>query len=102
MAECEARAERYGLAPIRWPDPWPTNDLTVARAMTYAGRRRRLKPFALAAMGLAFREGGELGDAETVLEAGRRGRVGPHGAGEASVHPVHIGSGGERNQYYAG
>jgi len=72
MAECEARAERYGLGPIRWPEPWPTNDLTVARAMTYAARRRRLKPFALAAMRLAFREGAELGDVETVLEAGRR------------------------------
>jgi 2-hydroxychromene-2-carboxylate isomerase len=72
MAECEARAERYGLSPIRWPDPWPTNDLTVARAMAYATHEGRLKPFALAAMRLAFLEGGELGEAETVLEAGRR------------------------------
>jgi len=86
-AECEARAERYGLGPIRWPDPWPTNDLTVARAMAYAGRRRRLKPFALAVMRLAFREGGELGDAETVLEAGRRAGLDPAALGEALSDP---------------
>src|SRR5436190_24319875 len=72
MAECEKRAERYGLGPIRWPDPWPTNDLTVARAMACAAREGRLRPFALAAMRLAFLEGGELGDPDTVLEAGRR------------------------------
>jgi 2-hydroxychromene-2-carboxylate isomerase len=72
MAECEARAERYGLGPIRWPNPWPTNDLTVARAMAYAAREGRLNPFTLAAMRLAFLEGGELGEADTVLEAGRR------------------------------
>src|SRR2546423_6125253 len=72
IAECEARAERYGLGPIRWPEPWPTSDLTIARAMAYAARERRLKPFALAAMRLAFLERGELGEADTVLEAGRR------------------------------
>jgi len=87
MDECEGRAERYGLGPIRWPDPWPTNDLTVARAMAYAARRRRLKPFALAAMRLAFREGGELGDAETVLEAGRRAGLDPAALGEALSDP---------------
>ena len=72
MAECEARAERYGLGPIRWPEPWPTSDLSIARAMAYAAREGRLKSFALAAMRLAFLEAGELGDTHTVLEAGRR------------------------------
>ena len=87
MAECEARAAAHGLGSIRWPVPWPTNDLLVARAMTYAGRLREpmpaaigdghedgglLRPFALAAMRLAFREGADLGDIEAVLEAGHR------------------------------
>ena len=72
MAECEARASAYGLGAIRWPDPWPTNDLGVARAMVLAQARGVLKPFARAAMRLAFREGADLGEAATVLEAGRR------------------------------
>ena len=87
MAECEARAERCGLGPIRWPDPWPTNDLTVARAMAYAAREGRLKPFALAAMRLAFLEGGELGDADTVLEAGRRAGLDATALGEGLSDP---------------
>jgi 2-hydroxychromene-2-carboxylate isomerase len=87
MAECEARAERYGLGPIRWPDPWPTSDLTVARAMAYAAREGRLKPFALAAMRLAFLERGELGDAGTVLEAGRRAGLEAAALGEALSDP---------------
>src|SRR5215208_415681 len=27
LADCEARARERGLGPIRWPDPWPTNDV---------------------------------------------------------------------------
>jgi 2-hydroxychromene-2-carboxylate isomerase len=72
MADCEARAGQYGLGPIRWPEPWPTSDLVVARGMLAAQARGLLKPFALAAMRLAFREGADLGQTATVLEAARR------------------------------
>jgi 2-hydroxychromene-2-carboxylate isomerase len=72
MAECEARARAYGLGAIRWPDRWPTNDLSVARALVLAQARDLLKPFALAAMRMAFREGADLGETAAVLEAGRR------------------------------
>ncbi len=91
MADCEARAAAHGLGPIRWPDPWPTSDLLIARAMTFAELRRpepgekagagdaatRSEPPAaralgLAAMRLAFLEGADLGEADVVLEAGRR------------------------------
>jgi 2-hydroxychromene-2-carboxylate isomerase len=37
MADVEARAARYGLPPLRWPDPWPTNYLLAMRAVTAAG-----------------------------------------------------------------
>jgi 2-hydroxychromene-2-carboxylate isomerase len=40
--------------------------------MTYAERRGALRPFALAAMRLAFREGADLGRPDAVLEAARR------------------------------
>jgi len=86
MADCEARAAEYGLGTIRWPVPWPTSDLLIARAMTFASRTRAptpargaaggedglLRPLALAAMRLAFLEGGDLGEVETVLEAADR------------------------------
>jgi 2-hydroxychromene-2-carboxylate isomerase len=72
MADCEARAAHHGLGPIRWPEPWPTNDLVVARGMLAARARGLLKPFALEAMRLAFLEGADLAQAETVLEAARR------------------------------
>jgi 2-hydroxychromene-2-carboxylate isomerase len=89
MADCEARAAEYGLGTIRWPVTWPTSDLLIARAMTFASRARASTPasraaggdeellrrLALAAMRLAFLEGGDLGEADTVLEAGDRAGV---------------------------
>ena len=72
MAECERRAAEYGLGPMQWPERWPTSDLAVARAMTFAEREGTLERFALAAMRLAFLEGRDLEQRETVLEAGAR------------------------------
>ena len=91
IADCEARAATHGLGPIRWPEPWPTSDLLVARAMAFVARspthperaaahataaageaRDPLKAFALVAMRLAFLEGADLGELDAVLEAGRR------------------------------
>jgi 2-hydroxychromene-2-carboxylate isomerase len=80
LADCDARAAEQGLGPIRWPDPWPTNDLLVARAMAFCARAggnddTLLRSFGLAAMRLAFLEGVDLGEREAVLEAGRRAGI---------------------------
>jgi 2-hydroxychromene-2-carboxylate isomerase len=72
IADCEARAVEYGLGPIRWPRPWPTSDLLVARGMVLAERHGELEAFALAAMRLSFLEAADLGELAAVLEAGRR------------------------------
>ncbi len=77
IADCEARAAAYGLGPIRWPEPWPTSDLLIARALAHADRSRHgdpngLQSLALSAMRLAFLEGTDLGEPDAVLEAGRR------------------------------
>jgi 2-hydroxychromene-2-carboxylate isomerase len=72
IADCEERARRLGLGDISWPQPWPTSDIPVARAMTYADSIGRLRPYALSAMRLAFREGANLELVETLLEAARR------------------------------
>jgi 2-hydroxychromene-2-carboxylate isomerase len=77
LAECEARADTYGLGAIRWPEQWPTSDLLAARGMLVAERRGLLRPFALEAMRMAFREGADLAEREVVLEAGRRALLDP-------------------------
>lgn len=76
IADCERRAAVLGLGPIRWPEPWPTSDLLLARAMAYAQSKKDLqKPFALEAMRLCFQEGRDLGELDSVLEAGRRAGI---------------------------
>jgi 2-hydroxychromene-2-carboxylate isomerase len=84
IADCDARAAEHRLGPIRWPDPWPTNDLLVARAMAYcalldaAGDEEGdalTRAFGLAAMRLTFLEGVDIGEREAVLEAGRRAGI---------------------------
>jgi 2-hydroxychromene-2-carboxylate isomerase len=77
MAEIEARAERYGLPPLRWPDPWPGHYLNAMRACLAADERDTLKPFALTALRMAFTEGRDLSLLEEVFEAGRRSGLDP-------------------------
>ena len=69
MAEIERRAGAYGLQPIRWPDPWPTNTLTAMRVATYAQQGGRAVAFSLAAFRQAFAAGRDLADADNVLIA---------------------------------
>ena len=72
LADCEARARAQGLGAIHWPDPWPTNDVLVARAMIFASQRGALKRFALTAMRMAFGEGLDLAENETVRAVAER------------------------------
>lgn len=83
IADCERRAAAQGRGPIRWPEPWPTNDLPVACAMTYAQMRGALRPFAMSAMRLAFLEGRDLAVLDAVLEAGARVGLEPGALGAA-------------------
>lgn len=87
MAKCERRARARGLGRIEWPDPWPTNDLMVARAMTFASSKGLLETFALAAMRLSFREGADLGERSAVLEAGLRAGLDPSELDAALADP---------------
>ncbi len=87
LADCEARAVAHGLGAIRWPQPWPTNDVLVARAMAYAAGEGMLEAFALAAMRLAFLEGGELGELTAVQEAARRVGMDPDRLARAVRQP---------------
>ena len=70
IEECERRAGEYGLGPIKWPRPWPTNNVHVARAMTHAQNLGKLQTFALAAMRAAFHDGADLERREVLLGIG--------------------------------
>ncbi len=77
MRICEARAEDYGLPPIRWPDPWPPNSLFAMRVASFAKEIGRTVSFSLAAFRQAFAAGRDLGDRDNVLLA----------AAAAEIHP---------------
>ena len=62
MAEIERRALAYGLPPIHWPEPWPSDYLMAMRMCVHAG-----DGFARAAMRAAFAEGVDLSDPANVL-----------------------------------
>lgn len=72
MAEIERRARRYGLPPIRWPDPWPTDYLGAMRAATFAflSGQEQGRGFALCAFRDGFVHGHELSIEAHVLSAG--------------------------------
>jgi 2-hydroxychromene-2-carboxylate isomerase len=77
IAEVERRARRYGLPPLRWPDPFPGNTLFAMRAATYAKQVGRTVAFSLAAFRQAFAAGRDLSDPDNVLLA----------AAAAELHP---------------
>jgi 2-hydroxychromene-2-carboxylate isomerase len=62
-------AERRGLQPLRWPQPFPCDSLFAMRAATYAKQIGRTVPFALAAFRQAFAGGRDLGEPDNVLIA---------------------------------
>jgi 2-hydroxychromene-2-carboxylate isomerase len=72
MAEVERRAHSYGLPPMRWPDPWPSDYLTAMRAVTFAFTVERGREFALQAFRDAFQRGLDLSVVAHVLEVGER------------------------------
>lgn len=72
IAEVERRARDYGLLPLRWPEPWPTDYLIAMRAATFAFTVGRGREFALQAFRDAFQRGHELSVTAHVLSAGER------------------------------
>ncbi len=83
LADCEARARQHGLGPIMWPEPWPTNDVLVARAMAFAEREGALRQFALEAMRGAFLAGGDLEQPSVIAAAAGRAGLDPARMAEA-------------------
>ncbi len=69
MAEIERRARTYGLPPIVWPDPWPTDYLFAMRAVTWAFQIGRGHELARQLFRDGFQRGHELSIDAHVLRA---------------------------------
>lgn len=87
MAEVQRRASLYGLPPLRWPDPWPTNYLFAMRLAVYAFRQGRGPQFTMHAFRDAFRQGRDLGEREHVLQAAGEAGLDPRAAEDAAGDP---------------
>jgi 2-hydroxychromene-2-carboxylate isomerase len=71
MAEIERRVRAYGLPPMRWPDPWPSDYLFAMRVATFAAAAGQsvLAAYNRAAFRAAFQHGAQLSLPPHVLDA---------------------------------
>ncbi len=69
MADVERRARLHGLAPVCWPDPWPSSYLFAMRVATFAFQVGCGRRFTMQAFRNAFQHGHDLGIPEQVLQA---------------------------------
>jgi 2-hydroxychromene-2-carboxylate isomerase len=72
MADIERRTRSYGLPPMRWPDPWPTDYLSAMRATTFAFTRGLGREFTRQAYRNAFQRGAELSTLAHIGDVGRQ------------------------------
>jgi 2-hydroxychromene-2-carboxylate isomerase len=87
MAEIERRAGEYGLPPIHWPDPWPSDYLYAMRVATFAFAVGRGREFTMRAFHDAFQSGRDLSIAAHVLDAAEHAGLDRHGAEAATRDP---------------
>jgi 2-hydroxychromene-2-carboxylate isomerase len=88
MADIQRRAERYGLPPVRWPDPWPSHYLMAMRAATYAFSAGRGREFTMQAFRDAFAAGRDLSIPENVLDSAARAGLDPAAVEAATQDPA--------------
>jgi 2-hydroxychromene-2-carboxylate isomerase len=88
MAEVERRALHNGLAPVRWPDPWPSHYLFAMRVATFAFQVGRGREFTLQAFRNAFQAGHDLAVADNVLAAAAEAGIDRQAAKRAAEDPA--------------
>jgi 2-hydroxychromene-2-carboxylate isomerase len=84
MAEIERRARSYGLPPMRWPDPWPSNYLFAMRVATFAFGRGCGREFTRVAFRSAFQQGRDLSIPTDLLDVAVAVGLGRDEAGAAT------------------
>jgi len=87
LAAGEARAARYGLPPVRWPEPWPGHYLAAMRACLVAAEAGTGERFARTALRMGFAEGRDLSLPAEVAEAARRSGLEPDAVLERITAP---------------
>jgi 2-hydroxychromene-2-carboxylate isomerase len=88
MAEVQRRAAEYGLPPLRWPDPWPSDYLFAMRVATFAFQVERGRAFTTRAFRAAFQEGRDLSSPEHVLDTAAAIGIDSRTAAEAASDPT--------------
>ncbi|HUB74520.1 MAG TPA: DsbA family protein [Solirubrobacteraceae bacterium] len=88
IGEVERRARSRGLAPLRWPEPWPGNYLMAMRAATFACASGCGREFALRAFRDAFVRGRDLSLPEHVLAAAAAVGLDPERVRAATGEPA--------------
>jgi 2-hydroxychromene-2-carboxylate isomerase len=78
--EVQRRAAAQGLPEVRWPEPWPSDGLLVARMATWADQRGTGRAFISEALRMHFRDGRTLSDPTVVAEVARRAGLDPDDA----------------------
>ena len=66
VQEIEARARRYGLAPLAWPSVWPANGLRAMRWAVWAKQRGALEQFAKAVFRKQFAEAADIASSQVL------------------------------------
>jgi len=84
MAEVERRAREQGLAPLRWPEPWPGDMLFAMRVATFAKQTGRAVSFALAGFRQQFAAGRDLSEHDNVLLAAAACELHPNAVSKAA------------------
>jgi 2-hydroxychromene-2-carboxylate isomerase len=84
-AEIERRTQAQGLAPLKWPNPFPFDSALAMRVATYAKSIGRTVPFVQAAFRQAFAGGHNLEQIDFVLIA----------AAACEMHPAAVLKGAE-------
>jgi 2-hydroxychromene-2-carboxylate isomerase len=87
MVEVERRAALGGLAPLRWPDPWPGNYLMAMRAAVFAYQADRGHEFAMRGFRGAFQGGLDLSVPAHVLQVASDAGLDPRDVEEATQDP---------------
>ncbi len=87
MAEIERRARDYGLPPIHWPDPWPSDYLTAMRVATFAFNVGHGCEFTLRAFRDSFQRGRDLAVTKHALDAAAGAGLDLREAEEAAQDP---------------
>jgi 2-hydroxychromene-2-carboxylate isomerase len=88
ITDIEARAERYGLAPLRWPAAWPGDGLQAMRAAVWAGRNGALEPFAREVFRAQFAAGGDIADPGLLEACARQAGLPAEQLAEALAEPA--------------